>query len=60
MLHACRYVLNVPVDKVGDLVSGLLDGSKKVSDMPEVFGTLRCDWLEVDCPDGLQVWFLYI
>lgn len=49
------YVLNVAADQIPSLLSGLVDGSKTVSDMPEIFGTLRCDWLEVDCPDELQV-----
>ena len=49
------YVLNMPPDKVPSLLAGMINDGQSVSDMPDVFGTLRCEWLEVDCPDGLQV-----
>lgn len=49
------YVMNVSPDKIGPILGNLLDGSSSVTDMKDVFGSLRCDWLEVDCPDELQV-----
>lgn len=49
------YVMNVSPDKIGPILGNLLDGSSTVTDMKDVFGSLRCDWLEVDCPEELQV-----
>lgn len=46
--------MNVSPDKIGPILGNLLDGSSSVTDMKDVFGSLRCDWLEVDCPDELQ------
>lgn len=47
--------MNVSPDKIGPIMGNLLDGSSSVTDMKDVFGSLRCDWLEVDCPEELQV-----
>jgi len=49
------YIINPSLDQIPTIMGNLLDGSSSISDMKEVFGTLRCDWLEVDCPDELQV-----
>ena len=47
--------MNVSPDKIAPILGNLLDGSSSVTDMKDVFGSLRCDWLEVDCPEELQV-----
>jgi hypothetical protein len=49
------YIINPSLDQIPNIMGNLLDGSSSVSDMKELFGTLRCNWLEVDCPDELQV-----
>lgn len=49
------YVMNVSPDKIGPIMGKLVDGDSSVSDLKDVLGNLRCDWLEVDCPDELQV-----
>lgn len=51
------YVMNVSPDKIAPIMGNLLDGSSSVTDMKDVFGSLRCNWLEVDCPEELQVCF---
>lgn len=54
-LFDVTYALNVSPDKIPEIMGRLMDAEKSVKDMPEVFGQLRCNWLEVDCPDELQV-----
>jgi diacylglycerol kinase family enzyme len=49
------YIINPSLDQIPNIMGNLLDGSSSMSDMKELFGTLRCNWLEVDCPDELQV-----
>ena len=49
------YALNVSPDKIPDIMGCLFNPEKGMSEMPEVFGQLRTDWLEIDCPDELQV-----
>ena len=49
------YALNVSPDKISDIMGCLFDPEKSWEEMPEVFGRLRCNWLEIDCPDELQV-----
>ena len=49
------YIINPSLDQIPSIMGNLLDGSSSISDMKEVVGTLRCSWLEVDCPDELQV-----
>lgn len=54
-LFDITYALNVSPDKIPEIMGKLLDSESSIREMPEVFGQLRSDWLEVDCPDELQV-----
>jgi diacylglycerol kinase family enzyme len=49
------YVVNPSIDQIPSIMGNLLDGSSSISDMKEIFGNLRCEWLEIDCSDELQV-----
>lgn len=54
------YIVNPSIDQIPSIMGNLLDGSSSISDMKDIFGTLRCNWLEVDCPDELQVRGSYV
>lgn len=48
------YVLDNGIDKLlGSLFGG--GGGGDEGEAPQAIGTLRCKWVEVDCPDELQV-----
>ena len=53
------YAVNISPDKIPEIIGKLFDSESSVRDMPEVFGQLRSNWLEVDCPDELQVIILF-
>jgi diacylglycerol kinase family enzyme len=45
------YILNPPLGDIPKIIAGMQDDKKLEGPM----GMLRCSWLEVDCPDELQI-----